>query len=147
MNSYVRCSLNSYTFTDTLIHSIFDFLGLCFTREGRLSMKTERLWKLRLAIDELLQRKKVSGNLLEIIVGHITWTILVRRECLSLFSSVFRFIDKNQATPEALWDSVRWGLKTIRDIILLLSVNLVPSGTRQLLQPTQAKLVFGVCYA
>ena len=86
-------------------------------------MKTERLWKLRLAIDELLQRKKVSGNLLEIIVGHITWTILVRRECLSLFSSVFRFIDKNQATPEALWDSVRWGLKTIRDIILLLSVN------------------------
>ena len=49
-------------------------------REDRyLAVKGRNVWRLRYALESLLERPKVSGHLLRIVAGHVTWASLVRR--------------------------------------------------------------------
>ena len=56
-----------------------EFVGLNFSR-GAFTIKTSRIWRLRHALQFVYSMKHVSGHLLEIVVGHLTWAMLMRRE-------------------------------------------------------------------
>ena len=72
-----------------------DFVGLHFdgrTHEVRVSWS--RLWKTRLAVMYILKNLLIDGKPLERIIGHITWSILLKREYLNILSSCYAFIRK-----------------------------------------------------
>ena len=70
----------------------FDSLGISLNGEKLLaSMSNARLWKVDALLQWALQRKTLSGDQLEIIVGHITFIFLLRRPLLSIVSHVYRF--------------------------------------------------------
>jgi hypothetical protein len=50
------------------------FTGLCFERRsGRISLSTSRIWKLRLALLELLEVGWATGDQILRLLGHFTW--------------------------------------------------------------------------
>ena len=73
-----------------------EFVGLSIDGDrGIISIKTSRLFRLREAIHELLRRNHSSGVLLEVLLGHITWALLLRRELLCVLDSCYAFIAKH----------------------------------------------------
>ena len=96
------------------------FLGLALSEGRFLSVKTRNIWRLRLAIREVLRRGFCSGNLPQILIGHITWAGLVWREILGFINASYAFILKTAATPTELWPSVVGELQAISSLLPLL---------------------------
>ena len=70
------------------------FIGLNFGRySGRVAVRSDKLWHIRYAIGEVLRRRKVSGDQLRKLVGHVTWAMLPRREALCLLAATYRFME------------------------------------------------------
>ena len=79
-----------------------------------------RYHKLRQSITGILERKKVSGKLVEVVLGHCTFIGLTNRLLLSIFHSIYAFIRKEYYTPSRLWDSVREELIAFRGLMIFL---------------------------
>lgn len=72
------------------------------------------------AIQGLLQRKKVSGRILEVVVGHATFVALTCRSLLSIFNTTYRYIRATYYQPSILWKSVREELFAFRSLMIYL---------------------------
>ena len=77
------------------------FIGL-ETSDGLIRVKRARLWKLRRAIECVLSRDCCSGALLEVLLGHATWLMLLRRESLSILHACYHFIQTCYHRPTLL---------------------------------------------
>ena len=67
-----------------------EFVGLSF-ENGFIRVKKYRLWTLGFALDEIISRKHGSGKTLEVLLGHLTWAMMLRREALCLFVHIYDF--------------------------------------------------------
>ena len=72
---------------------------------------------MRGALLALAERPKISGEALEIIVGHATFCALLRRELLSIFSSVYAFIYGHYHDYVAPWREVKEELRAFANAI------------------------------
>ncbi len=79
-----------------------------------------RYHKVRQSITGILERRKVSGKLVEVALGHCTFIGLTNRLLLSVFHSIYAFIRKNYRTPTRLWDSVKEELIAFRGLMIFL---------------------------
>ena len=79
-----------------------------------------RYHKVRQAITGILERKKVSGKIVEVVLGHCTFIGLTNRLLLSIFHSIYAFIRKEYYTPSRLWNSVREELIAFRGLMIFL---------------------------
>ena len=105
-------SLNLPTHELTGTVELADFVGLSFdgTRhEVRTSWK--RVWRLRLAMLHVLGKDRISGKALEQILGHATWSCLLRCEALSIINSTYSFCLARCHKECTLWPSVRRELR------------------------------------
>ena len=59
-------------------------LGLQLDPSGCGSTRTRR-WKLMQAITHVLEHPRITGEELEILVGHLTFCFVLRRPCLAIF--------------------------------------------------------------
>ena len=101
--------------------NVCDFVGLHLDgarHETRVSWK--RVWRLRLGIAHALSMPQLSGKEVEILVGHCTWIGLLRRESLSIFSSVYAFIKRFKKSRGVPWFSVRRELTQFSALLPLL---------------------------
>ena len=48
-----------------------------------------RAWKLRLALDQMLQQGRTHTSSLECVLGHYTWLAMVCRPCLCIFNHTY----------------------------------------------------------
>jgi hypothetical protein len=79
---------------EELCTPVTELLGwLVDGRQGRLAPTQKRVWRLRQAIAEVLTRKRCSGQQMQKLLGHCTFVGLVRRESLSCFNEVYRWIE------------------------------------------------------
>ena len=102
-----------------------DTLGWRFNEScPRVQMNPRRLWKLRLAILQLLQDGWASGKLVEKIVGHITFAALLRREILSCLQAVYVYIRKNYHVHSRLWPEVTRELRWVASLLPLIHRDL-----------------------
>lgn len=67
----------------------------------------ERFHKIHQAIQGVLNRKKVSGRILEVVVGHATFVALTCRSLLSVFNTTYKFIRSCYDCPVILWKTAR----------------------------------------
>ena len=79
-----------------------------------------RFIRFRQAIGAVLRRKKVSGRLLEVVLGHITFCCLCNRQLLCIFSAIYKYIRRCYFAPPKLWDSVRVELWAFRSLMVYL---------------------------
>ena len=95
------------------------FLGLHFDgRRHRVRLKWERRWRLRLGISFVLDLGFASGEDIQVLVFHITWAMLLRREALSILSSVYAF-SRLGGQQVRLWSSVACELRQVADLLPL----------------------------
>ena len=100
-------------------------LGWSFDSDRpHVTMTPRRLWKLKLAVDELLRQGWGSGQLVERIVGHCTLASLLRRELLSCFQAVYVFVRKRYHVHGRLWPEVVRELRWISSLLPLCHRNL-----------------------
>ena len=80
----------------------------------------ERFVRLRQAVGAVLRRKRVSGRILEVVLGHVTFCCLCNRQLLCIFNTVYKFIRKHYYSPVRLWESVRMELWAFRSLMVFL---------------------------
>ena len=66
-----------------------------------------RVWRIRLAMERIVQTGVVTGRQLEKVIGHACFVSLGRRESLSIFGETYTFIQRFYYQPHRLWKSVR----------------------------------------
>ncbi|CAK0796853.1 unnamed protein product, partial [Prorocentrum cordatum] len=75
-------------------------------RRRRTGLTSKRFWRVRGALLALAARRRVAGRQVEAVIGHATFCGLVRRETLTVFSTVYPFIRRHYDEPVMLWASV-----------------------------------------
>eukprot|EP00438_Fugacium_kawagutii_P003851 Skav230672 [mRNA] locus=scaffold2185:329965:335309:- [translate_table: standard] len=94
---------------------------------GILRPTLKRIWRIRLALRELLSRGRMSGQQLERLVGHMTFVSLCRREALAVMGEVYSFIRRHYPEVVPIWKSVRKELMKFDGICPLIFNNLQSS--------------------
>ena len=96
-------------------------LGLQFDGENlRVSVSSERRWKLRQALKALCKRRTASPRQLQMILGHVSFAFLLRRPLLSILVHSFRFAYlEHEFRPRSLWMSVRKELEVASSLLTL----------------------------
>ena len=95
------------------------FVGLELSH-NRLRVKVARLWKLRRALEHVLHVGYISGSVLEVLIGHVTWSMLVRREALAFLHHSYRFIHSHYHSRIRIPSCLALELRTIVAILPLL---------------------------
>ncbi|CAK0911449.1 unnamed protein product [Prorocentrum cordatum] len=73
---------------------------------GIIRVRPDRLARTRQAVLGLLKRGRASAGALSVLVGHCTWGMILRRDVLSIFNAVYRFMGAVGPHPGPLWPSV-----------------------------------------
>lgn len=96
-----------------VVHSLTRADRLCtftgFTIDGPVPLfrvKPARLWRLKHGLDAAIQRGWLNGAGVEILLGHIIWAMMARREALSILSSCYAFIAVARTGRRRLWPAV-----------------------------------------
>ena len=82
-------------------------LGWEVSTSSRLRPTPQRIWRIRVAIREILRRGRASGQQLERLLGHMTFVSLCRREGLSVLGEIYTFCKRHYQVVTPLWKSVR----------------------------------------
>ncbi|CAK0910921.1 unnamed protein product [Prorocentrum cordatum] len=104
-----------------------------------------RVWRARQCARAVLRRGRVSGKVLEGLVGHMGFVSLVRRESLSVFDTLFAFIRRFYYEEAPLWPSVINQLAIWEVIAPLLWRNLKSSWGPSLYAVDASPTGLGVC--
>ena len=83
-----------------------------------------RTWRVRLALQGLLNIGRITGRQLEKVIGHATFISLGRRESLCVFGETYTFIRRHYDVPHKIWRSVRRELSIYIGICPLIWRNL-----------------------
>ena len=68
------------------------FTGLQLDHKtGLLSLKASRIWRLRRGLEHAARQRHLTGDQVAKLIGHITWSCLLRRPALSLINAGYRF--------------------------------------------------------
>ncbi|CAK0847592.1 unnamed protein product, partial [Prorocentrum cordatum] len=103
-----------------------------------------RVWRARLCVRAVLRRGRISGNILERLVGHMGFISLVRRESLSVFDTLFAFIRRFYSEEAPLWPSVINELAIWEGIAPLLWRNLKAAAAAAVSDDPEAQWLSGV---
>ena len=103
-----------------------DSLGLTFFFDGgvRVRAKKDRSWRLWAATKAILRRRRVSGEVLRVWLGHVNYHFLLCRPLLSALSACYRFCHSHLGHRFPLWSSVRKEMKTVLGLIFVVEKNL-----------------------
>ena len=120
------------------------FIGLDL-KDGHVAVQRRKLWRLRLAVEDLLGRRSCSGHMIEVILGHATWLILCRREALSIFDACYRFAHRHRHEHVRLWGNVRRELQHLVALLPLFVADLRAPWSDSLLCSDASPFGIGVC--
>ena len=70
-----------------------------------------------------MRRRRIGAWSLEAVLGHCTFAALCCRGLLSVFHSVYAFVERGRASgkPESLWDECRAELRVFRSLMIFLT--------------------------
>jgi hypothetical protein len=119
-------------------------LGVQITGDGSIQVTPDRLAKVIAATLHLLNKTKVSGRALSIVLGSWTWCILVRRPMFSVLKNVYGFINTHGLIPAPLWNDVRRELIMLIALAPLLSTSLRTPWFRSAIASDASTIAAGV---
>ena len=83
----------------------------------------ERYHKVRQSIRGLLQKPQVTGQMVEVVLGHATFCALNNRMLMSIFHSCYKFIRAHYFEPVAMWDAVRREFTAFSGLMIFLRAD------------------------
>ena len=101
-----------------------EFTGLQLNHEtGLLSLEATRVWWLRLGLEFACPRF-LTGDQVAKLIGHITWSCLLRRPALSLVNAGYRFARTFGPRGGWVWPAVAQVFRGIATLLPLLNYSL-----------------------
>ena len=76
-----------------------------------------RVWRVIRAIEYIERRPQLSGAELEVLVGDLTFMMMIERKLLSLLSSCYVYIKKCYGVRQTIWPSVLRELCQVRRLL------------------------------
>ena len=73
---------------------------------GMLSLEASRIWRLRHGLEFAASQKQLTGDQVAKLIGHTTWSCLLRRPALSLSNAGHRFARTFGPRGGRLWPAV-----------------------------------------
>lgn len=113
-------------------------------RNGTVGLAGADLHALVLRTHQLIAQHTVSGDELARIVGRWTWAALPARPALSVFSSVYRYIELIGRRRGTLWRTVVRELRTICGLAPLLSATITAPGLPEVAATDASMVAQGV---
>ncbi|CAE7199591.1 unnamed protein product, partial [Symbiodinium natans] len=126
--------------------TVVEGLGLVIDGEAsQISLTPRRIWKLRLAALALQRRQGApSPKIVEKVLGHFTFAMLLRRETLSIFKFVYQYCHRDRP-DKILW---KYALKEIlqaSSLLPLMTANLSMPWDATLTATDSSEVGYGVC--
>jgi hypothetical protein len=92
-----------------------DTLGLTFSFGSRVTVraKQSRAWRLWGATRALLRRRRISGDILRVWLGHVNFHFMLSRPLLSILSACYKFSSSHLGHRFPMWPSVRKEMKLV----------------------------------
>ena len=140
-----RYRLSTHEHCDSLDDS--DLLGLHFARDGLITPKGDRRWKLQGAIAFALRCGSLTSRQLHVIVGVFTFQCMLRRELLSLLRATYCFINKEYANPHRPWPAVRRELSWMQRLLPMLTCDVRRHWSSEVLMYDASPWGVGICRA
>ena len=106
--------------------TFMDTLGLRFEfgDEVRVRARPDRAWNLWAATRALLHRRRISGDILRVWLGHINFHFQLCRPALSAISACYKFASEHLGHRYPMWPSVRRELRIALGLIFLAEKSL-----------------------
>ena len=83
-------------------------VGIILDFDGKVvKNKPARLWRVFLGGREIARRSRVRGEVVEAWLGHATFLMRLAPFLLSIFTSIYRFVQVSRGKRYSLWPSVR----------------------------------------
>ena len=111
----------------------------------RTRLTDKRYWRLEGALEWTLRQSRLSGQLVEQLVGHCTFAGLICRYSLSCFSATYKFIHRHYHQRVPLWDSVRKELTAFKGLLPLLVSDWGLQWRREVLCSDASEEGYGGC--
>ncbi|CAK0821218.1 unnamed protein product, partial [Prorocentrum cordatum] len=144
MISWRAASLPVLEFSEAVSKGVFTGLQIDGL-SGVVRVRPDRLARTRQAVLGLLRRGRDSAGALSVLVGHCTWGMILRRDVLAIFNSVYRFINVAGAHPAPLWDSVVRELRAAVALIPLWSASTRSRWSSRVHAPDASTYGKGAC--
>lgn len=116
-------------------------------RRHEVGLRIDKLVSLCSETVEVLRAGHCSGFYLSRLVGKWTWAALVNRPLLSVFSSVYRFIECARTSVFSLWPSVARELATMVDLAPLMFCTLADQWFDRIVATDASEFGLGVVTA
>ena len=88
----------------------------------RCRVSSMRFWTIRRALDEILRCQMITGRALEIVIGHITFVVLLgARPALCTLHTCYRFMRAHYHVVTRLWTETRAELVAVRGLLIFLT--------------------------
>lgn len=112
--------------TDEAGQSTVESLGLEFSFGKRVFIRNtvKRTWKIWHAVRAVLKRKRVSGELMRVLLGHINFFFQISRSALSSLSACYKFAIQSLGRRCPLWPNVRRELRIVLGLLMLAECEL-----------------------
>ena len=98
---------------------------------GLVAPVPEKLFKVQQAFRWLAGRPKVRGKEVERLLGHATHLMMLRRELLSIFRSLYDFVQGSYEKRSRLWPSAVREARWAGELLALCSVDLRSASTME----------------
>ena len=121
-----------------------DVIGLHF-ENGVISVKRKRLWRIKLAIECLLKRGRCNGHMLESVVCHCAWAMLLRREWLSTLDKCYVFMRQHYTHCARIPQQVIDELRHIRALLPMLRARIKRPWSTLIHMSAASSFGLGVC--
>ena len=86
--------------------------------DGRAAPTRKKAWRLKLATEELLKVGFATGVQMASLIGHFTFVFLLRRPCLSVFCTIYQFIQRAGVRRRSLWNCGRRELQAASRLLV-----------------------------
>ena len=125
---------------------VVEGLGLLIDGDaGRVSLTARRIWKLRLASIALCRRRGAPlPKIVEKIIGHFTFAMLMKRETLSVFSHVYRCCRCDRPNP-AIWALAKKEIMQASSLLPLMSSSMLGPWDTTVSAADSSDTGYGVC--
>lgn len=111
----------------------------------RISLSPARIWKLRLAALALARRRvPPPAKVIEKVVGHFTFSMMVRRECLSLFNAVYKYV-RSSKPAGSLWRAAQQEILQASSLLPLMCTSLDLPWSPTVMATDSSEVGYGVC--
>ena len=119
-----RLGLKWHEFTDEAV--VFEMLGVIIDgRSHRVYHKPRRVWRLYLAVQEIVLMKKLSSRQMRVVLGHFMHLFMLLRPAISVFRACYDFISED---PEGV-DIRALPLKVLEELAVAKGLILVAEGS------------------